>query len=156
MGAVPWKWWYDVAAGAMCFVAVPVALAPVMTWGRRVSLRLVFVLACIGTGLLVLRFAASMAQTAYLLAVSRFRLSMVGRWEPWFWIGTILFVVSTWQSRRTALGRPMPTETSFRKLNENWNAEPNAPEPVVRVEQPDLILEFGLNPWQFPQFADGQ
>jgi len=107
MGAVPWKWWYDVAAGAMCFVAVPVALAPVMAWGRRVSARLVFVLACIGTGLLVLRFAASVAQTVYLVALGRFQLSMVGRWEPWFWSGTILFVLSTWQSRRNAGREPL-------------------------------------------------
>lgn len=50
----------------------------------------------------------------------------------------------------------MPTETSFRKLNENWNAEPNAPEPVVRVEGPDVVLEFALNSWLFPQFGAGQ
>jgi len=50
----------------------------------------------------------------------------------------------------------MATATSFAKLNENWNAEPNAPEPVVRVDGADLILEFGLNAWQFPQFSEGQ
>src|SRR5262245_63583583 len=50
----------------------------------------------------------------------------------------------------------MPTETAFWKLNRDWNAEPNAPDPVVRVDGADLILEFTLNPWQFPQFAEGQ
>jgi hypothetical protein len=43
--------------------------------------------------------------------------------------------------------------TTFQQLNEGWNAEPNAPEPRVRLEGKDLILWFLLNTFQFPQFA---
>ncbi|MFO0663874.1 MAG: hypothetical protein U0174_07985 [Polyangiaceae bacterium] len=46
--------------------------------------------------------------------------------------------------------------THFRKLNDGWNAEPNAPEPVVRVEAGEVVLEFGANAFQFPRFAEGQ
>ncbi len=42
--------------------------------------------------------------------------------------------------------------TIFRQLNEGWNAEPNAPDPRVRVEGGDAILTFLMNPFQFPQF----
>jgi hypothetical protein len=54
------------------------------------------------------------------------------------------------------LDRRMAGTTSFKKLNAGWNAEPNAPEPLVRASGTDLVLEFGLNPWQFPQFSRGQ
>ena len=54
------------------------------------------------------------------------------------------------------VGQTMQTGTAFKKLNDDWNAEPNAPEPVVRVDGRDVVLEFGLNPWQFPRFTDGQ
>jgi hypothetical protein len=45
------------------------------------------------------------------------------------------------------------TDLSFRKLNEGWNAEPNAPEPFVEVSGSDILLRFVLNPFAFPQFA---
>jgi len=40
--ATPWKWTYDVVVAAVCVIAVPVALAPVMSWGRYVPRRLTF------------------------------------------------------------------------------------------------------------------
>jgi hypothetical protein len=43
--AVPWKWAYDVAVAAMCVIAVPVALAPVRSWGRHAPRRLIY--ACV-------------------------------------------------------------------------------------------------------------
>jgi len=46
--------------------------------------------------------------------------------------------------------------TKFTKLNSGWNAEPNAPDPKVRVDGNTVILEFLANPFQFPEFADGQ
>ena len=46
--------------------------------------------------------------------------------------------------------------TTFRKLNEGWNAEPNAPEPQVKLNGKTLELSFFLNPWQFPEYAEGQ
>lgn len=39
--------------------------------------------------------------------------------------------------------------TTFTKLNADWNAEPNAPEPQVVVEGGTLRLTFFLNPFQF-------
>jgi len=44
--------------------------------------------------------------------------------------------------------------TQFHQLNSGWNAEPNAPEPVVRVEERDCVLTFRMNPYQFPAFHD--
>ncbi len=43
--------------------------------------------------------------------------------------------------------------TTFRQLNEGWNAEPNAPSPQVKVEGEDVIVSFLLNPFRFPQFG---
>jgi hypothetical protein len=53
-----------------------------------------------------------------------------------------------------ALGRPMATQ--FRQLNDGWNAEPNAPDPAVEIEQGDVVLTFLVNPYQFPRFAEEQ
>ena len=99
MFATPWKWAYDVAVAAMCIIAVPVALAPVMSWGRHVPRRLVYTLAWIGSALLVLRSVASLAQAGYLIAIGRFRLADMGIWEPWFYLGATLFSLSTWRAR---------------------------------------------------------
>ena len=43
--------------------------------------------------------------------------------------------------------------TTFRQLNEGWNAEPNAPDPRVVVEGEDVVVSFLMNPFQFPQFG---
>ena len=99
MFATPWKWAYDVAVAAMCVIAVPVALAPVMSWGRHVPRRLVYTLAWIGSTLLVLRSVASLAQVGYLIAAGRFSLADMGIWEPWFYLGATLFSLSTWRAR---------------------------------------------------------
>lgn len=45
-------------------------------------------------------------------------------------------------------------QLSFRKLNEGWNAEPNAPYPGVAVSGRDVVLRFLLNPFQFTSFAE--
>ena len=97
--ATPWKWWFDVVVAGMCVVAVPVALAPVMAWGRRLPHGIVYGLAWIGSALLVLRCAAGLVQTGYLVAVGRFRFDFIGTWDWWFLIGAILFSTSTWRSR---------------------------------------------------------
>jgi hypothetical protein len=96
--AIAWKWAYDVVVAGICIIAVPVALAPVRPWGRQLPRRLVVRLAGIGSTLLVLRSAASLGQTGYLLATGRFRLATMGIWEPWFYLGAILFSLSTWRS----------------------------------------------------------
>ena len=45
--------------------------------------------------------------------------------------------------------------TRFVKLSDEWNAEPNAPAPVVARSGNDVILEFDLNPFQFRKFSEG-
>jgi hypothetical protein len=99
--ATPWKWTFDVVVAAMCVIAVPVALAPVMSWGRRAPRRLIYTVACIGTTLLLLRLAGALVQTGYLLAAGRFRFAIVGIWDWWFLVGTILFTLNTWGWSRT-------------------------------------------------------
>jgi hypothetical protein len=46
--------------------------------------------------------------------------------------------------------------TLFVKLNDRWNAEPNAPDARATVEGRDVILDFFLNPWKFPRFREEQ
>jgi hypothetical protein len=45
--------------------------------------------------------------------------------------------------------------TRFIKLNDDWNAEPNAPAPAIAPSGNDVVLEFRLNPFQFTQFSEG-
>lgn len=45
--------------------------------------------------------------------------------------------------------------TSFTRLKDGWNAEPNAPDPKVRVEGTDLVLSFRMNHRQYPEYAEG-
>ena len=94
--AVPWKLAYDVVAGAMCLVAVPVSLALSLRWGRRVPRRVLFPIALIGTGLLVLRAVASVVQVVYFAATGRLSWRLLGIWEPWFYVGAGLFAVNLW------------------------------------------------------------
>jgi hypothetical protein len=98
--ATPWKWAYDVIVAAMCVIAVFVALAPVMSWGQHAPRRLIYTLAWIGTALLLLRSVASLIQAAYLVVAGRFRFAAMGIWEPWFYLGAVLFSLSTWRARR--------------------------------------------------------
>jgi hypothetical protein len=101
--ATPWKWAFDVVVAAMCIVAVPVALAPVMpSWGQHLPRRLIYTLAWVGSTLLVLRAGASLIQVACFAATGRFRVMALGIWEPWFYLGAILFSLSTWLSRPRA------------------------------------------------------
>ena len=46
--------------------------------------------------------------------------------------------------------------TTFHKLNHDWNADPNAPDPVVVVKGRQLELRFFLNAYQFSRFTKGQ
>ncbi|MDR1190433.1 MAG: hypothetical protein LBK60_02045 [Verrucomicrobiales bacterium] len=43
----------------------------------------------------------------------------------------------------------------FTRLNSNWNAEPNNPNPQAVWLGKDLRLQFYMNPFQFPQFKKG-
>jgi hypothetical protein len=102
--ANPWKWAYDVLVAAICVIAVPVALAPEMSWGQHAPRRLIYTLAWVGSALLVLRSTASLIQMGYLIGVGRFRFAAMGIWEPWFYLGAVLFSLSTWRSRRLRAG----------------------------------------------------
>jgi hypothetical protein len=62
---------------------------------------------------------------------------------------------------RAAIGRSVPANfsfqrsamTKFQKLNDGWNAEPNAPDPRVTVEGRDVVVSFLMNPFRFGQFS---
>jgi hypothetical protein len=97
------EWVYNAVVAVICLVAVPVALAPVSSWGRHVPRRLIYTLAVVGSTLLVLRVGASLIQLVYFAATREFRVIGVGIWEPWFYLGAVLFTVSTWLSRPRAL-----------------------------------------------------
>ena len=101
--ATPWKWAYNMVVAGMCVIAVPVALAPVVpAVGRHLPRHLILVLAWTGTMLLALRAGASVVQVAWLAATGRF--TGLGIWEPWFYLGAVLFGLSTWRSRSRAAG----------------------------------------------------
>ena len=100
--AVPWKWAFDVVVAVMCVIAVPAALAPVMSSGRHAPRRIVIAVLCTGSALVVLRAAASLVQVGYFVMTDRFRLALLGIWEPWFYLGAILFGLSTWRATRVA------------------------------------------------------
>jgi len=42
--------------------------------------------------------------------------------------------------------------TEFIKQNNDWNAQPNAPRPSVRVDGSNLLLEFFPNHYVFPDY----
>ncbi len=44
---------------------------------------------------------------------------------------------------------------TFKHLNIDWNAEPNAPEPEVTVRETGVQLTFLLNPWAYEAY-EGQ
>ncbi len=91
---------YDLVVAGMCVLGFLVALALVRPWGQRVPARLLTFLAWAGSGLLLLRAVASVVQTLYLLSVGRFSFAVMGIWEPWFYLGAILFGITTWRYGR--------------------------------------------------------
>jgi hypothetical protein len=44
----------------------------------------------------------------------------------------------------------------FLRLSADWNAEPNAPEPLVQRQGSDVRLEFFLNAFAYPAFREGE
>jgi hypothetical protein len=50
-----------------------------------------------GTGLLLLGTAFSIARTIYLVAKARLTLPVMGILDLWFYLGAILFSISTWR-----------------------------------------------------------
>ena len=92
-----WFLVYDLAVVVICLVAVCVALALVRPWGRRIPRGALGVLAWGGTGLLMWRAIASIVQLVYQVATGSFVARAMLVWEAWFYIGAILFGLSTWR-----------------------------------------------------------
>ncbi len=92
-----WFLIYDLVVAAMCVVAVPVALALVRPWGRRLPARLPGLLAWGGTALLVLRSGGSIIQLLYKVLKGSFVANPMYLWEAWFYLGAVLFGVSAWK-----------------------------------------------------------
>ena len=102
------SWWtlaYDLVVAAMCIIAVPVALAMGMPWGKSLPRRWLGSIAWIGTVLLLLRSVASLIQSGYLLVMRRFSFAVLGIWEPWFYLGATLFTLTTWRYWRASRER---------------------------------------------------
>jgi hypothetical protein len=95
--AKTWFMVYDLIVAGICALAVPVALALVQPWGRRLPRWLVGLLAWAGTVLLVLRGGGTIVQTVYLVAVGSFVPEWMMLWELWFYLGAVLFGLSTWR-----------------------------------------------------------
>ncbi len=47
-------------------------------------------------------------------------------------------------------------ETEFIHLNEDWNAEPNAPDERIKVYPDYVELSFYINPWAYEGFEEEQ
>jgi len=45
--------------------------------------------------------------------------------------------------------------TTFRQLNDGWNADPNVPEPHVEIDGHDVVVSFRMNRFMFPDFSKG-
>lgn len=93
----PWFLAYDVAVAGVCLFAVAIALALVRPWGRRLPRRVVGALAWAGTGLLMLRAGGSLIQVLYQAVTGSFDARPMHLWELWFYVGAILFGLSTWR-----------------------------------------------------------
>ena len=61
-----------------------------------------------------------------------------------------------WITRGLWRPRVSAEHLRFQKLNEGWNAEPNAPEPKVRVSGDHVLLEFAVNPHMFVIFDEDE
>jgi len=44
--------------------------------------------------------------------------------------------------------------TIFKTLSNEWNAEPNAPNPIVEADGSKIVLSFGLNSFKYPRFRE--
>lgn len=100
-----WFMVYDLVVAGICALAVPVALALVQPWGRRLPRWLVGLFAWTGTTLLVLRGGATVVQTVYRVAFGRFVPEWMMLWDLWFCLGAVLFALSAWRFWRA---KPTP------------------------------------------------
>jgi hypothetical protein len=78
-------------------LAVFVELALVRPWGRRVPRYFIIFCAWSGTGLLIAGVAINVSKMISLVAQGRFTFETMGIINAWFYLGTILFGMSTWR-----------------------------------------------------------
>lgn len=43
----------------------------------------------------------------------------------------------------------------FVQLNHGWNADPNAPQPLIGADGSEIQVTFYVNAFQFPEFIEG-
>lgn len=67
-------------------------------------------------------------------------------------LGSIISLILTKLLRRNLSKNIL----QYKKLNDNWNAEPNAPYPKISIINNKLIVEFYLNPFIFKNISEGQ
>ena len=69
----------------------------------------------------------------------------------------MLWLILDWAKvrLRRADATAISTTPSFQKLNDDWNADPNGPDPIADASGPDLLLRFLLNSFVFEQFSFG-
>lgn len=50
----------------------------------------------------------------------------------------------------------MDNKITFEQLNINWNAEPNAPELNITIDNTNVIIEFYINTFAYEGFSESQ
>lgn len=88
---------WDLVVAGFGALAVFVELALVRPWGRQAPRRFIVFCAWAGTGLLLVGTTFSVARTIYLVAKNRFTFPDIAIVDAGFYLGTILFCISTWQ-----------------------------------------------------------
>ena len=88
---------WDVAVAGLCLLAAFVELALVRPWGRRMPRYFIIFCAWSGTGLLIAGVVISVSKMISLVATSGFTFGTLGIINAWFYVGTILFCMSTWR-----------------------------------------------------------
>lgn len=98
----PWFFAYNLIAAGMCAVAVPLALALIQQWGKRLPFRLLVFGGSTATVILALRGSAGIIKIAYLAAIGEDIANPLFFWDFWFCLGAVLFGLSTWNFRRAS------------------------------------------------------
>lgn len=97
------KWFlaYDIIAGVLCLLGAFIAFKLIRSFeNRRLQLTVEF-FALVGTAILILRAAAGIIQSFYLLASGKSASEALAFWDLWFCLGAILFGASCWSLRQT-------------------------------------------------------
>lgn len=102
--ATPWKLLYDVIVAWICVFAIVVAVAPLARGLPTLARRAFFACACLGAGFLSLRSLASVIQLSWFSATGRMTWDVALVWEPWLYLGVLLFVWNAAIQYRTLRG----------------------------------------------------